>query len=210
MCNRYSNRIGYRDYVDVLRELGIELLSPSPDAAPNLEPQDNIRPTDRARVLRPVEGGLELRQLRWGLIPRYHTKTVKEWTMLTTNARSETLFTNAVYRHAAQSRRCLVPADEFYEWTGPKGKKTKWAFRVKNADWFCFAGIWDRANQRDGDIESFALTTMPSGPDMQAYHDRQPVILGCHQYAAWLDPKVSIGPLLAPPPPGIIVATRMD
>lgn len=208
MCNRYSNKIGYRAYVEIFRDLGIPLVSPEPSAAPNLEPRENIFPTERAPVLRPVPGGVELRELRWGLIPRFHTKGVKEWKMLTTNARSETMFTNAVFKHATQSHRCLVPADQFYEWTGPKGKKIKWSFRVKDADWFCFAGIWDRAKTTDGEIESFALVTMPAGPDVKPYHDRQPVILGRQQYEAWLDPKASVAPLLAPLPPGVLLVAR--
>jgi putative SOS response-associated peptidase YedK len=210
VCNRYSNKIGYRDYYDALRDLGVSLVLPEPSAAPNLQPNSDIRPTNRAPILRPVPGGLELCELRWGLIPRFHTKSIKEWNMLTTNARSETLFTNAVFKHAARSQRCLVPTDQFYEWTGPKGKKTKWAFRVKNADWFCFAGIWDRATTSDGEIDSFALVTMPAGPDMQPYHDRQPVILGELQYQAWLDPNASVAPLLVPYPPGVLEVVRAE
>ena len=210
MCNRYSNKIGYRDYYDVLREIGIALKSPAPDAAPNLEPRENIFPTERAPILRPVPGGVELRELRWGLIPRFHTKGVKDWTMLTTNARSETMFTNAVFKHAAQSQRCLVPADQFYEWTGPKGKKIKWSFRVKDADWFCFAGIWDRAKTTNGEIESFALLTMPAGPDVKPYHDRQPVILDRLHYRTWLEATADVGPLLFPPAPGTLSVARTE
>jgi len=208
VCNRYSNQISYRAYVEILRDLGIPLVSPDPSAAPNLEPRDNIRPTDRVPILRPVPGGLELRELRWGLIPRYHTKSIKEWTLLMTNARSETLLTNRYFKGPAASQRCLVPADQFYEWTGPKGQKTKWSFRMKDADWFCFAGIWERATTTDGEIESFALVTMPAGPDVQAYHDRQPVILQRGQYKEWLNPSRDVAPLLSPPAAGTLLVSQ--
>lgn len=208
MCNRYSNQVAYRSYVEVLRDLGISLVSPEPNAAPNLEPRDNIRPTDRAPILRPVPGGVELRELRWGLIPRYHTKSIKEWSLLMTNARSETLLTNRYFKDAATSQRCLVPADQFYEWTGPKGQKTKWAFRVKDAEWFCFAGIWERAKTTDGEVESFALVTMPAGPDVQPYHDRQPVILQPRQYKEWLDAGSDTAPLLSSPAPGTLLVAQ--
>lgn len=77
-------------------------------------------------------------------------KTVKEWKVLTTNARSETIETIASYKSAFAERRCLIPVSAFYEWTGEKkGQKTKWAFTLPGSGWFCFAGIWDRAC-RDG------------------------------------------------------------
>ncbi len=72
MCNRYANRVSYRGYVDELSDTRLPLVVPGPEHAPNLEPRDNIRPTDRGHVLLPVEGGLELREMRWGLIPWFH------------------------------------------------------------------------------------------------------------------------------------------
>ena len=186
MCNRYGNHVSYRQYVDALKAAKIPLVSPTPERAPNLEPRDNIFPTDMAPVLRPVEGGLELVQLRWGLIPWFHKKSIKEWKVLTTNARSETIADIPSYRDAFQKRRCLVPLDQFYEWTGPKGKKTKWSFTLKDKDWFCFAGIWERAETTDGIVESYSLVTILAGPDVKPYHDRQPVIISQKNYGVWL------------------------
>ena len=85
----------------------------------------------------------------------------------------------------SKKRRCLIPADQFYEWTGPKGKKVKWAFKPADK-WFCFAGVWDRAETADGEIESFALLTGPPGEIMRPFHDRQPMILEESDYEAWL------------------------
>ncbi|WP_397540365.1 SOS response-associated peptidase family protein [Roseomonas mucosa] len=88
MCNRYADRISYCSYFDTLKDTPLPLVRPGPDRAPNLEPRDNIRPTDRGQVLLPVEGGLELREMRWGLIPWFHRKPVKEWKVLTTTTRA--------------------------------------------------------------------------------------------------------------------------
>ena len=199
MCNRYTNTIAYRDYVETLRQLGIAIISPSPDAAPNLEPLENIAPTTIAPVLRPVSGGVELCRLRWGLIPWFHKKGVKEWKFLTTNARYETLATTKTFKSAFEKRRCLVPVSTFFEWTGEKGKKTKWSFSRADGQWFCFAGLWDRADTSDGVIESYALITTEAGPDVAPYHNRQPVILERPDYAGWMKdarmPEGAVKPL---------------
>ena len=122
MCNRYANTVSYRQYVEEFSETRLPLLVPAPSNAPNLEPRADIRPTDHAPVLLPIEGGLELREMRWGLIPWFHKKTVKEWKPLTTNARSETIDTTASFKSAFARRRCLIPVSSFYEWTGEKGR----------------------------------------------------------------------------------------
>jgi putative SOS response-associated peptidase YedK len=205
MCNRYANRVSYRQYVEELSETKIPLRFPLPDRAPNLEPRDNIFPTGRAPVLRPVEDGLELAEIRWGLIPWFHKNTVKEWRVLTTNARSETIATIASFKGAFERRRCLVPVSNFYEWTGEKGKKTKWSFRVEDAEWFCFAGVWDRAHTADGDIESFALVTLPPSPAFEKYHDRSPLILRRSEHATWLESPAAAKELITTPRPDNLV-----
>jgi putative SOS response-associated peptidase YedK len=186
MCNRYSNTISYRQYVEAFDEIGIPIVSPGPEAAPNLEPLPNIAPTDMAPILRPVAGGVELCRLRWGLIPWFHKQGIKDWKPLTTNARVETLATTKTFQSAAEKRRCLVPVSHFYEWTSLKGKKTKWSFSRSNGEWFCFAGIWDRAHTSDGILESYALITTEAGPDTKPYHTRQPVILERNEYTEWM------------------------
>ena len=206
MCNRYANRVSYRQYVEEFSETRIPLVSPLPSSAPNLEPRDNIFPTERAPVLRPVDGGLELAELRWGLIPWFHKGPVKQWKPLTTNARSETITTTPSFRSAFLRRRCLIPASSFYEWTGEKRGKTKWSLRIEGADWFCFAGVWDRAHTADGEIESYALVTAPPSPSFEKYHDRQPLILRREEYTAWLDSPAAAQDLFATPRPDCLVA----
>jgi len=200
MCNRYANRIAYQQYVERFKNTPLRIVAPSPDKAPNLEPRNDIYPTDPTSILRPVDGGLELKQIRWGLIPWFHKKTVKEWKSLTTNARSETITTTATFKRAFQKHRCLVPANQFYEWTGPKGKKVKWTFRPDSGDWFCFAGIWEKAQTAEGGIESFALLTAPGGEIMRPFHDRQPIVLNPETYNAWLNDEMAALEICKKPP----------
>ncbi len=202
MCNQYGNTIATRDYYDELSLWGLKLVSPARHAAPNLQPRPFIRPTDSAPILRTVDGGVELKEMRWGLIPHFHKARVKDWKILGTNARSETASKTAMFKNAWQHNRCLVPASEFYEWSGEKGHKTKWRFRSKGNEWFCMAGLWEKADTAEGTVESFTILTMPAGPDVAPYHDRQPVVLTEEQYIDWLNPNLDARPLFLRPPVG--------
>ena len=202
MCNRYANTIAYSEYVEACSRIGLTIVSPS--AAPNLEPPENIAPTSVAPILRPAEGGIELCRLRWGLIPWFHKKGVKEWKMLTTNARYEGVTTARTFKQAFEKRRCLVPLSHYYEWTGEKGHKTKWSFARNDNDWFCFAGLWDRAHTSEGTIESYALLTTAAGPDVVPYHHRQPVILERNEYRAWLDTGALAASAIQPAQTGLL------
>jgi putative SOS response-associated peptidase YedK len=98
----------------------------------------------------------------------------------------------------------LIIADGFYEFTDPadkKKRKDKWLFTKKGEPWFCLAGIW-RANETVG--EAFTMLTMPPGPDIAPYHDRQIVILERADWAAWLDPQVAAKSLIKPLAPGTL------
>jgi len=154
MCNDYGNRIPYRDYAEAFSQLKIPLVFPKPDVAPNLEPRDEIWPTETAPVIRPAAGGVELVQLPWGLAPRYPKARG------VINMRSEG-------RSFARGR-CLVPASHYYEFTGTKSPKTRWRFTRAGGDWFCFAGLLGRG--KDG--EAFTLLTADAGPDVAPIHNR--------------------------------------
>lgn len=162
---------------------------PQPDAAPNLEPRDEIWPTERAPVIRPATGGVELVQLPWGLAPGNPKARV------VINMRSEgRSFTRG---------RCLVPASHYYEFTGSTSPKTRWRFTRTGEDWFCFAGLLGRGETADGtSIDAFTLLTTAAGPDVIPYHSRQPVILRRPDWAAWLDASRSSADLLRPSPAG--------
>src|SRR5437763_9987646 len=173
MCNDFGNRIPYQAYVEEFSHLRLPLIFPKPDAAPNLEPRDEIWPTELAPVIRPAEGGVELVQLPWGLSPsRPKGRAV-------INLRSE--------GRAFTRGRCLVPASHFFEFTGAKSPKTCWRFTKAGEDWFCFAGLIGRGDGPDGNpVEAVTLLTTGPGPDVGAYHNRQPGSLERADWAAWL------------------------
>jgi putative SOS response-associated peptidase YedK len=184
MCNDYGNRVPYSAYVEEFSDLKIPLRLSGP--IPNLEPRDEIWPSDTAPVIRRVDDqGVELVQLRWGLAPsRPKAPPV-------INMRSEGRnFTRG---------RCLVPASHYYEFTGNKTPKIRWRFTRTGEDWFCFAGLIGRGLTKEGqEVEAYTLLTCEPGPDTAPYHNRQPVVLPRDRWAAWLDPEAPAGPLLGP------------
>lgn len=174
MCNDYGNRVGYREYVDAFSHIRLPVVFPRPQDAPNLEPREEIWPTDPAMVIRPAEGGVELVVMRWGLAPgRPKAPPV-------INMRSE--------GRSFEKNRALIPASHFFEFTGSKSPKTRWRFEKAGEDWFCFAGLIGRGVTKEGEpVEAFSLLTTEPGPDVKPYHDRQVAILERSQWAPWLE-----------------------
>ena len=170
MCNDYGNRIPVSEYSDAFSEIRLPLTFPT--GAPNLEPRDDIWPTETAPVVRRTPEGAELVQLRWGFDPgRPKAPPV-------INFRSDG-------RRFNDSRRCLIPASHFFEFTGTKSPKSKWKFTKTGEDWFCFAGLW---RPPVGDTpEAFTILTTEPGPDVAPIHNRQVVILERADWTAWLD-----------------------
>ncbi len=197
MCNRYGYQHPYARLLQAFSDLGPVAW---PAAAEPNAPRDQIRPTNKSPVLRrPAEGnGLELVELRWGLVPWFHKKTMKDFKGLNTNARSETVGQLASFKGPYAGKRALVPATQYFEWTegpgGPKDKKPMWRFTVPGQDIFAFAGLWERAATADGPIESFTFLTSEPSAQQQPYHDRQPVVLRPDQWAAWMDPANDMAP----------------
>ena len=197
MCSNYKRTKGYADYRGEFTETRIPLRFPEPHAAPNMEPQLEIRPTDQAPIFRRRDDGLEMVSARWWLVAWWHKGALKEFKLATFNTRSETVATSRTFRDSFKQRRCLVPADGWYEWTGEKGAKTKWLFTPKGNAPICFAGLWDRCTTADaGEVESFTLVTQPLNPELLAYHDRAPVVLQKADWATWLDLDADVRPLL--------------
>ena len=209
MCNRYGFGGRLHQMVEEMSQLKIPLRFEG-TGLPNLEPREDIRPTNRAPIIRTVEGGAEIVERRWDLVPWFHKGPVKAKKYLCTNARSETVATTAAFREAFKRRRCLVPASHWFEWTGEKGAKTKWKFTVTDQAWFCFPGLWDRAETEDGTVESFTLLTCEPGEDCSPYHNRQPVVLAREAWAAWLDPASPCEEALRPLPVGAVKVERTE
>ena len=206
MCNYFRNKkYGLTDWAEDFSQLKIPLRIPDP--LPNL--REGIRPTNEAAIIRPLDpadppAGAEVAVMRWDLVPHFWKQPVKAKKFLATNARCETVAVTSAFKDAFAGRRCLVPADGFFEWTGETGAKTMWLFTAADQPWFCFAGLWDHAQTADGPVDSFTLLTTAAGPDMAPYHDRQPVILARDAWLTWLDLAADPRPLYAPGPPGTL------
>jgi putative SOS response-associated peptidase YedK len=174
-----------------------------------LMPRFNIAPTQAVPVVRATPEGRELALLRWRLIPSWASDPAVGNTMI--NARAETVAEKPAYRSAFRKRRCLIPADGFFEWgAGPGGRKQPVYFRMKDGSPFAFAGLWESWSKGDGPVESCALiTTTPNGL-VAPVHDRMPAILAPDEYARWLDPRAgdpaALAGLLRPYPASAIVA----
>ena len=152
-------------------------------------PRYNIAPTQLVPVIRqnPKEPIRELSLLRWGLIPSWANDSSGAARMI--NARSETVGSKPAFRDALKFRRCLIPADGFYEWERVGKTKQPYCFEVGGAELFAFAGMWDRWKDpsRNWVKTCTILTTTPNAVT-SAIHDRMPVILDPDSYDLWLDP----------------------
>jgi putative SOS response-associated peptidase YedK len=157
-----------------------------------LSPRFNIAPTQPIVAIRMQadKKKRELVLLRWGLIPSWSKEPKVSFN--TINARADTVATKPAYRAAFKQRRCLIPADGFFEWRkGPDNEKQPFHIHMKNDSPFAFAGIWERW-QRAGEpgIESCSIIVTEANELMASIHDRMPVILPREVYQSWLDPGV--------------------
>ncbi|KUO58817.1 MAG: hypothetical protein APF80_14785 [Alphaproteobacteria bacterium BRH_c36] len=152
-------------------------------------PRYNIAPTQPVAIVRDSHAGeRELALVRWGLIPSWAKDPAKFTTLI--NARSETAAEKPSFRGSMRHRRCIVPADAFYEWTGKPGSKQPHMIGLRSGEIMGLAGIWEHWLGADGsEIETMAILTTSANADMAAIHDRMPVILRALDYDQWLDCK---------------------
>lgn len=156
---------------------------------PEWEPRYNIAPTQPAAVVRqhPTEPIRKLSMLRWGLIPSWVKDSSTAASMI--NVRSETASTKPAFSDALKHRRCLIPADGFYEWKRSSASKQPFCFEVNSGELFAFAGIWDRWRDGSGSwMKTFSILTTTPNALTAAVHDRMPLILNSDAYDLWLDP----------------------
>jgi putative SOS response-associated peptidase YedK len=153
-------------------------------------PRYNIAPTDQVPVVRVHRSGeRRLHLFRWGLVPAWARDPEIGNRLI--NARSETVATKAAFRDGFRWRRCLVPADGFYEWRKSGATKQPMLVHLAERAPFAMAGIWARWQRPDGaPLLSFALITTQANELVARLHDRMPVILPTEDWALWLDPGV--------------------
>ncbi|MEO8812147.1 MAG: SOS response-associated peptidase [Caulobacteraceae bacterium] len=191
MCNDYGVDIPFSLFVDAFREAGLALAVP--EAIPNLEPRDEIWPTETAPVIRAAPGGVALDQMRWGLSG--------------SNPKGGPVINMRGEGRSFARGRCLVPASHFYEFTGAKSPKTRWRFVKTGEDWFCIAGLIGEARVDGRPVPAFTMLTVPPGEDVAPLHNRQVVILERRDWAAWLDLAIPAPALLKPSPAGSLTAS---
>jgi putative SOS response-associated peptidase YedK len=156
---------------------------------PSLEPRYNIAPTQPVAIIKPQAGTplRELKIVRWGLIP-FWAKDAKMGARLI-NARSETAADRPAFRAAFKMRRCLIPADGFYEWKKLEKGRAPYLVALSNRLPFAFAGLWESWKSPDRElIESCTILTTDANELIQSIHDRMPAILSPSDYELWLNP----------------------
>jgi putative SOS response-associated peptidase YedK len=164
------------------------------------KPRYNIAPTDPVLAIRARDGKREPGRLRWGLVP-YFADPDKFGSLLI-NARVETVEKVPAFRDAFREKRCLIPADGFYEWKETEtGKQPFWVSRPGQEP-FAFAGLWAKSKREDGSaLHSCTILTCEPSEQIRPIHDRMPVLLTRDDEAGWLDPEAKpddLRPMLRP------------
>lgn len=155
-------------------------------------PRYNVAPTQPVPVIRqhPKEPVRQISTMRWGLIP--HWSKDASSAASTINARSETAADKPAFRDPLRYRRCLIPADAFYEWQRRGSAKQPYCFEVNEGELFAFAGLWDGWRNAEGLwIKTCSILTTTPNAVTSAVHDRMPVILRNDDYDVWLDPGMT-------------------
>ncbi len=191
MCGRY--RLARK------KEILAETFDIENDDEVDWSPRYNVAPGQDVPVVRqdPTRPVRTLSLIRWGLIPSWSKDANAGYKMI--NARAETVANLPAFRDPFRSRRCLVPADGFYEWTKQAKQKSPFLFSMADDSIFAFAGIWDRwsnpnwgnPNKRNATkelLETCSIISTSANPLLSGIHDRMPVILRRDDYDLWLDP----------------------
>lgn len=186
MCGRYTLRKGLSSVAEKLGDYAIETTAGN---LPDEGPRFNIAPTQNNLVLRKSRSGHDLLKpthMRWGLVPSWSKTSSTKSPMI--NARSETVSEKPSFRAAFQRRRCLIPADGFYEWKKRKGASIPFHFSLENDAVFLMAGIWETwVGEHNQSFDSYTILTTHANALMAKYHDRMPVILSGEKIRRWLE-----------------------
>jgi len=171
--------------------------------APLLTPRYNVAPGQPVHAIRVAGDGVrESVSLHWGLVPAWSPEPRTAYS--TINARAETVAEKPTYRSAFRRRRCLIPADGFYEWRKMEKRKQPYCIAPTDGQPVAFAGLWERWERDSQILESCTILVTAANAVIAPIHDRMPVILDPDDEALWLDPAVNdpavLQPLLAPCP----------
>ncbi len=171
-------------------------------AIPNMQPSFNVCPTDPVDTVVAREGKRELVQMRWGLVPFWWSKPLKELRLATFNARVETVETKPFFREPFRKRRCLMPMSGYYEWQDTAAGKQPWYFTARDgAPLLTAAGLWDQwHNKETGErIKSCTMIITQPNDFIAEVHDRMPVLLKPEQFDHWLSGAMGVDELKPAP-----------
>ena len=189
MVERMCGRFQLKPPEDWMEEFGLT-------EPPDLAPRYNIAPSqDVVAVRKDEQGAREAVILRWGLVPYWAEDPAVGNRLI--NARAESVARKPAFREPFQRRRCLVPADGFYEWRRVGRARDPFLIRLRDARTFAFAGVWDRWARAADRIESCAILTTAANALVSPIHGRMPVILDRAAYGLWLDPEADDAALQA-------------
>lgn len=167
---------------------------------PDFPPRAHVAPGQPIAVVRMENGERRFALVRWGFIPSW-VKEVKPGKPLI-NARGETVLEKPSFRNAMRRRRCLVPADGYYEWSGPEGRKVPFHVQRKDKGLIALAGLWEHWMGPDGsELETATLMTIAPNAELAAIHDRMPVIIAPEDYETWLTGEAEEAARLIRPAP---------
>ena len=203
MCGRYA----ITSPPDAIRRLF------GHDEQPNFPPRYNVAPTQPIPVVRLVEGRRAFALLRWGLIPSW-VEDPRTFALLI-NARGESLEDKPAFRAALHRRRCLVPADGFYEWRREGSRSTPYFVSLKSGGPLAFAGLWENWMGPNGEeMETVAIVTTTANRALSAIHPRTPVIVPPDAFDLWLDcanvDAHTAATLIAPAADGLLEAHEVS
>lgn len=175
MCGRFTLRLSTAELQELFDALRVE--------NPQLRLRYNICPSQTVAVVKQEEDAPTCSLMRWGMIPHW-AKEVKG--LMPINARAESIAEKPTFKVPFKKRRCLIPADGFYEWETIEKKKQPYFIHMKDDAPFAFAGIWNR-NEINGEVlETFSLITTEPNELMAQFHDRMPVIIPKAKFEGWL------------------------
>ncbi len=206
MCGRFTRMYTWEELH------ALYMLSPGgPREGSNLQPRYNICPTTQIDIIRERDGRRELVSARWGLVPSWWKKPLKELPA-TFNARSDTVAEKPMFRGAFRARRCIIPASGYYEWRkGEDGGREPHYFTRADKAILSLAGLWEEwVDPASGEVVTSAtIIVTDASQDLSHIHHRMPVILEADQISDWLSGKS--GPeLLNPSPEGTLVEHRVS
>jgi len=195
MCGRFTRQYTWQQ-LHALYRLSV------PEAIPNFQPDYNVCPTDPADIVVPNDDKRELQRVRWGLIPFWWSKPLKELRLATFNARVETVTTKPFFREPFKTKRCLLPLSGYYEWQDTSGGKQPWYFTARDgAPLITAAGLWDQLKNRETGERIKSCTMIITEPNafVAEVHDRMPVLLQPEQFDHWLSGDMTVEELKPAP-----------